>query len=93
MVRAGPGEGLGDAAEVGGGRDFDVVGIVGCGLCGDTRARGRQEVETDAVACKLATDAVEFGAIAEGDVLGGIDGQAGGSDDCQRRQGPSQARA
>ena len=46
--------------------------------------RGGEEVEADVVAGGLLADAVEFGAIAEGDVLGGTRGRTRRGEDCER---------
>lgn len=59
-------------ADDGAGGDFDVVGFVGCGQAGSAGADRRKEVEPDVAACGFLADAVEFRAVAEGDVLGGM---------------------
>ena len=74
------GDGL-DAKD-GAGGDFDVVGVVGRGLADG--ARGGEEVEADAVAGRLLTDAVELSAVAEGDVFGGVGRRTHGRDGCKQ---------
>jgi hypothetical protein len=70
-------------AEDGAGGDFDVVGVVGgC-------VRGGNKVQADVVAGRLLADAVEFGAVAQCNVLRREDGLA----DCGEERSGREARA
>ena len=67
--------------------NLDVVGFGGCGQAG-----GGNEVEPDAVAHGFLAGAVEFRAVAQGDVLGGADRRTRGGKDCQHGQTGAEER-